>query len=200
VNPTGPEVSGTLIAVKRALAAPDPIFVLIFHIGGCMNFKSLMVVAVTAAFALPIAAQSADSDRMILAQSGTSAVGNGPTGGAPSPQSAGEPKAPMAGERPAAGASSSGATASTRGRPDFSAIDKNGDGQSSRAEWDAFYKDRDSGRGAASGGATSSGSAVTPSGSGKTGTTAGPGEASPRTAPSSDTATSGSSSGTGKAQ
>ena len=164
-----------------------------------MNFKSLMVVAVTAAFALPIAAQSADSDRMILAQSGTSAVGNGPTGGAPSPQSAGEPKAPMAGERPAAGASSSGATASTRGRPDFSAIDKNGDGQISRAEWDAFYRDRDCG--AASGGATSapSGATAAPAARGKTGTTAGPGEASPRAAPSSDTATSGSSSGTGKA-
>jgi hypothetical protein len=192
--------SGTLIAVKRTLAAPDPIFVLIFHIGGCMNFKSLLVVAVTAAFALPVAAQqSADSDRMILAQAGTSAVGNGPTGGAPSPQSAGEPKAPMAGERPAAGASSSGATASTRGRPDFSAIDKNGDGQISRAEWDAFYRDRD--RGAASGGATTapSGATAAPAARGKTGTTAGPGEASPRAAPSSDTATSGSSSGTGKA-
>jgi hypothetical protein len=167
-----------------------------------MNFKKLLVVAVAGAFALPFAAQvSAAGDNLILAQaSGSSSVGSGPTGGTASPQSAGEPKAPMAGERPRAGASSSGATASTRGRPDFSAIDKNGDGQISRAEWDAFYKDRDSGRGAASGGATSSGSAVTPSGSGKTGTTAGPGEASPRTAPSSDTATSGSSSGTGKAQ
>jgi hypothetical protein len=167
-----------------------------------MKLKTLLSVGVAAAFALPLAAQaSADSDRMILAQaSGASSVGSGPTGGTASPQSAGEPKAPMAGERPPAGASSSGATSSTRGRPDFSAIDKNGDGQISRAEWDAFYKDRDGGRGAASGGATSSGSAVTPSGSGKTGTTAGPGEASPRTAPSSDTATSGSSSGTGKAQ
>jgi len=172
-----------------------------------MKLKTLLAVGVAAAFALPRAAQaSADSDGLILAQaSGSSSVGSGPTGGMASPQSAGEPKAPMAGERPRAGASSSGAsssgaTASTRGRPDFSAIDKNGDGQISRAEWDAFYKDRDSGRGAASGGATSSGSAVTPSGSGKTGTTAGPGEASPRTAPSSDTATSGSSSGTGKAQ
>jgi hypothetical protein len=167
-----------------------------------MKLKTLLAVGVAAAFAVPLAAQaSADSDRLILAQaSGSSSVGSGPTGGTPSTQSAGEPKAPMAGERPGAGASSSGATASTRGRPDFSAIDKNGDGQISRAEWDAFYKDRDSGRGAASGGATSSGSTVTPSGSGKTGTTAGPGEASPRTAPSSDTATSGSSSGTGKAQ
>jgi hypothetical protein len=176
-----------------------------------MNFKKLLVVAVAGAFALPFAAQvSAAGDNLILAQSsssggdagappsGASSTGTGPTGGVASPRSAGEPKAPMAGERPPAGASSSGATASTRGRPDFSAIDKNGDGQISRAEWDAFYRDRD--RGAASGGATSSGSAVTPSGSGKTGTTAGPGEASPRTAPSSDTATSGSSSGTGKAQ
>jgi len=169
-----------------------------------MNFKKLLVVAVAGAFALPFAAQvSAAGDNLILAQaSGASSVGSGPTGGAASPQSAGEPKAPMAGERPRAGASSSGATASTRGRPDFSAIDKNGDGQISRAEWDAFYKDRDSGRGAASGGATTapSGTTAAPAARGKTGTTAGPGEASPRTAPSSDTATSGSSSGTGKAQ
>ena len=174
-----------------------------------MKLKTLLAVGVAAAFAVPLAAQaSADSDRLILAQaSGSSSVGSGPTGGTPSTQSAGEPKAPMAGERPPAGAtssgaSSSGATASTRGRPDFSAIDKNGDGQISRAEWDAFYKDRDSGRGAASGGATTapSGTTAAPAARGKTGTTAGPGEASPRTAPSSDTATSGSSSGTGKAQ
>src|SRR4249919_3279290 len=100
-----------------------------------MKLKTLLAVGVAAAFALPLAAQaSADSDRLILAQaSGASSVGSGPTGGTASPQSAGEPKAPMAGERPPAGASSSGATASTRGRPDFSAIDKNGDGQISRA-------------------------------------------------------------------
>ena len=169
-----------------------------------MKLKTLLAVGVAAAFALPLAAQaSADSDRLILAQAGASSVGTGPTGGTPSTQSAGEPKAPMAGERPPAGAtssgaSSSGATAGTRGRPDFSAIDKNGDGQISRAEWDALYKDRD--RGAASGGATSSGSAVTPSGSGKTGTTAGPGEASTGTAPGSATATKPDTSGTGKAQ
>ena len=73
--------------------------------------------------------------------------------------------------------------------PDFSAIDKNGDGMISRAEWDAYQKS-----GSAAGGAT------TPSGSGKTGTTAGPGEASSRTAPGSATATKPDTSGTGKAQ
>lgn len=60
-----------------------------------MELKKLLAVAVAAAFALPLAAQaSADSDRIILAQSGASSVGTGPTGGTPSPQSAGEPKAP----------------------------------------------------------------------------------------------------------
>jgi hypothetical protein len=163
-----------------------------------MKLKKLLAVAVAAAFAVPFAAQaSADSDRMILAQaSGTSSVGSGPTGGTPSTQSAGEPKAPMAGERPPAGATS-GATSSGMSRmPDFSAIDKNGDGMISRAEWDAHHRSGS----AASGGATSSGSAVTPSGSGKTGTTAGPGEASSRTAPGSATATTPDTSGTGKAQ
>jgi EF hand domain-containing protein len=177
-----------------------------------MKLKTLVAVGVAAAFAMPFAAQaSADNDRMILAQaSGASSTGTGPTGGTASPQSAGEPKAPTAGERPrsgasssgasSSGASSSGATAGTRGRPDFSAIDKNGDGQISRAEWDAFYKDRDQNRSGAAGGATSSGSAVTPSGSGKTGSTAGPGEASNRTAPGSATATKPDTSGQGKPQ
>jgi hypothetical protein len=173
-----------------------------------MKLKTLVAIGVAAAFALPLAAQvSAAGDSIILAQaSGASSTGTGSTGGVPSTQSSGEPKAPMAGERPPAGATSAGAsssgatTGSMRGRPDFSAIDKNGDGQISRAEWDAFYKDRDSSRGAASGGATSSGSAVTPSGSGKTGTTAGPGESSNRTAPGSATATKPDTSGQGKAQ
>jgi len=154
-----------------------------------MKLKTLVAVGVAAAFALPLAAQaSADSDRLILAQaSGASSVGSGPTGGTPSTQSAGEPKAPMAGERPPAGATS-GATSSGMSRmPDFSAIDKNGDGMISRAEWDAHHRSGS----AASGGATSSG---------KTGATAGPGEASSGTAPGSATATKPDTSGTGKAQ
>ena len=171
-----------------------------------MNFKHLLVVAVTGAFALPVAAQqSADSDRMILAQgpSGTSAVGNGPTGGQASPQSAGEPRAPMAGERSTAGgtASESSTTGgkakhSSRGKPDFSAIDKNGDGMISRAEWDAYQRSGAS----ASGGASHSPSATTtPSTRGKAGNAAVPNDPSSR-APSSDTATSPSTSGAGKAQ
>jgi hypothetical protein len=163
-----------------------------------MNVKKLLVVAIAGAFSLPLAAQvSAAGDTMILAQgpSGASSVGTGPTGGTPSPQSAGEPKAPMAGER---GTAAGGTAASSMDRaPDFSAIDKNGDGQISRAEWDAHYRS-----GSAAGGATTapSGAVVSPASPGKTGTTAGPGEASPRPAPSSDTATSPSTSGTGKAQ
>jgi hypothetical protein len=152
-----------------------------------MKLKKLLAVAVAAAFALPLAAQaSAGGDRLILASgpSGTSSVGSGPTGGTPSPQSAGEPKAPMAGER--------GAAVGAASAPDFSAIDKNNDGQISRAEWDAHYRS-----GSAAAGGAAAGGATTP---GKTGTTAGPGESSPKTAPSSDTATSPSTGGTGKAQ
>ena len=165
-----------------------------------MYFKQLLVVAVTGAFALPVAAQqSASSDRMILAQgpSGTSAVGNGPTGGAPSPQSAGEPRAPMAGERSTAGGTAADtAKHSSRGKPDFSAIDKNGDGMISRSEWDAYHHS-----GAASGGATSApaGTATAPATRGKAGSSATAGDPSSR-APSSDTATSPSTSGAGKAQ
>jgi hypothetical protein len=188
-------LAGTLIAVKRTPDNTTPDFVVISQ-GGCMNFKQLLVVAVAGAFALPVAAQqSADSDRMILAQgpSGTSAVGNGPTGGTPSPQSAGEPKAPMAGERSTAGGTAKHAN---RGAPDFSAIDKNGDGMISRSEWDAYHR---SGA-AASGGATASPSATTtPPPRGKAGSSATAGDPSSR-APSSDTATSPSTSGAGKAQ
>jgi hypothetical protein len=83
-------------------------------------------------------------------------------------------------------------------------MDKNGDGNISRSEFDAFYRDRDASRapGAASGGATTtpSSGATTSSGSGKTGTTAGPGSASERTAPGSATATKPDTSGQGKAQ
>jgi hypothetical protein len=143
-----------------------------------MKLKTLIAVAVAGAFALPLAAQaSADGDRMILAQaggpSGASATGTGPTGGTPSPRSAGEPKAPTA---PGAAV---GATAMP---PDFSALDKNNDGQISRAEWDAHFR-----AGAAAGGGT-------------TGATAGPGEASPKAGPGSATATTPSTGGTGKAQ
>lgn len=172
-----------------------------------MNFKKLLVVAVAGAFALPFAAQvSAAGDNLILAQSssggdagappsGASSMGTSPaTGGVASPRSAGEPRAPTADRSPSAGSTSKRAG---RGAADFSAMDKNGDGNISRSEWDAFHRS-----GAASGGSTSApaGAAAAPAARGKTGTTAGPGEASPRTAPSSDTATSSSSSGTGKAQ
>jgi hypothetical protein len=173
-----------------------------------MNFKKLLVVAVAGAFALPFAAQvSAAGDNLILAQSsssggdagappsGASSAGTGPTGGVASPRTAGEPKAPTAERSPSTGSTTS--KRASRGSADFSAIDKNGDGMISRAEWDAYHRS-----GAASGGATTapSGAAAAPAARGKTGTTAGPGEASPRTAPSSDSATSGSTSGTGKAQ
>lgn len=163
-----------------------------------MNFKKLLVVAVAGAFSLPFAAQvSAAGDNLILAQSsgssssagappsGASAVGTAPTGGTASPSSAGEPKAPTAGRSSSSGSTSS--RSASRGASDFSAIDTNHDGMISRSEWDAHMRS-----GAASGGATGA--------HGKTGTTAGPGEASPRTAPSSDTATSPSTSGRGKAQ
>jgi hypothetical protein len=90
-----------------------------------------------------------------------------------------------------------GATSADRAMPSFSELDKNNDGQISRAEWDAYYRAGS----AASGGATTAPVApapITPSGSSTTGATAGPDSASNKTAPSSDTATSPSTSGQGK--
>jgi hypothetical protein len=140
---------------------------------------------------------------MILAQSGgpagASSTGTGPTGGVPSPRTAGEPKAPT-------GAASAGTTgkyhrldtnhdgyvsreeAAAASGMDFDKLDKNHDGRLSSSEMRAWHDPMAGRSGAAAGGSSS------------TGTTAGPGEASPRTAPSSDSATSPSTSGTGKAK
>jgi hypothetical protein len=152
-----------------------------------MNVNKLVVVAIAGAFALPLAAQvSAADDAMILAQgpSGASSVGTGPTGGTPSPQSAGEPKAATDNK------------ADTKRCESMTGLERENCMRDARAPGGAAGGTT----GSATSGATTSGSAVTPGGSDKTGTTAGPGEASPRTAPSSDTATSPSTSGTGKAQ
>ena len=161
-----------------------------------MKLKTLFAVAVAGAFAVPFAAQvSAASDDMILAQAGgpagASSTGTGPTGGTPSPRTAGEPKAATP------GGAMAGATSAERAMtPSFSEVDKNNDGQISRAEWDAYFRAGS----AASGGATTvpSPAPISPGGSGATGATAGPDAASNKTAPSSDTSTSPSTSGQGK--
>jgi hypothetical protein len=154
-----------------------------------MNLKTLIAAAVAAAFALPLAAQaSVDSDTIILAQggpAGSSSVGTGPTGGTPTPQTAGEPKA-------AAGAGARGDATVVTPRADR-CLGMTG------MERDNCMRDDRAARDAAVGGGASS-SVGTSSGGATTGTTAGPGEASPKTAPSSDTATSPSTSGTGKAK
>ena len=155
-----------------------------------MELKKLLPVAVAAAFALPFAAQaSADSDRMILAQAGASAVGTGPTGGTPSPQSAGEPKAP------------GDTKADVRRCESMTGTERETCLRDSRAGTTSSGSSVGTTSGSAVGttGSAAGGATTSPSGA-NTGTTAGPGEASPRTAPSSDTATSPSTSGTGKAQ
>jgi hypothetical protein len=146
-----------------------------------MKLKTCMALAVAAAFAMPLAAQSAAGDRILLATgpSGANATGTGMTGGTPGTQSSGEPRAPTQG----AVSSSAGTGASTGASGDFSSLDRNGDGQISRAEWDAHYR---SSSGASTGGTTSR----APSGPG-TNSQAGAG---------SDTATTPGTSGKGKAQ
>jgi hypothetical protein len=143
-----------------------------------MKLRTLFAAAVAGAFAVPFAAQaSVDGDRMVLAQAGgpagASSVGSGPTGGSPSPQSAGEPAKQA--DRPA----SAGATTER-------CLSMTGDEREKCM--------RDAGIGAGSGASVGAGA------SSSTGTTAGPGEASPRTGAGSDTATTPSTSGTGKAQ
>src|SRR4051812_43631474 len=139
-----------------------------------MNVKKLLVVAIAGAFALPLAAQvSAAGDTMILAQgpSGASSTGTGPTGGVPSTQSAGEPKAPTTDSK-----------ADTKRCESMTGLERENCMRDARAPGGAAAGTT----GSATSGATTSpsGSAVTPGGSGKTGTTAGPGEASPGAAPS----------------
>ncbi|HEX6266287.1 MAG TPA: hypothetical protein VFZ81_05265 [Burkholderiales bacterium] len=126
-----------------------------------MKLKTLIALAVAGAFAVPLAAQaSADGDRMILAAggaSGASSTGTGMTG------------------------ATAGAAAA-----DFSSLDRNSDGQISRAEWDAHFR-------SGSAGASTSGGASTSA------APSGPGTAS-QAGPGSDTATTPGTSGKGKAQ
>jgi hypothetical protein len=157
-----------------------------------MKLKTLLAVAVAGAFALPLAAQaSADGDRIILAQAaGSSAMGTGPTGGVPSTQSAGEPKA-STGERTdtTAGAARSDRCLGMTG------VERDNCMRDDRA---SSRSPADTGAVTSSGGATVGTTGSSATGSSTTGTTAGPDSASNRTAPSSDTATSPSTSGQGK--
>jgi hypothetical protein len=144
-----------------------------------MRLKTLLAVVVAGAFAVPFAAQvSAAGDNMILAQgggpAGSSSVGTGPTGGTPSPGTAGEPKA-------AAGDNSKRCAGMTG------------------MERDNCMRDDRAAREAAAG-TSSSGTVNSSSGGATTGATAGPDSASNKTAPSSDTSTSPSTSGQGKPQ
>lgn len=163
-----------------------------------MKLKTLVALAVAGAFAVPLVAQaSADGDRILLADgpSGAGAVGTGPTGGVPSPQSAGEPRASTPGSATAGPSGTYHSLDANRdgyvsreeaGREsslNFSELDKDGDGRLSSSEMSAWQG------GAASSGATGGASAA-PSG---------PGTAS-RAGPGSDTATTPSTSGKGKAQ
>jgi len=140
-----------------------------------MKLKTLIAVAVAGAFALPLAAQaSADGDRMILAQAGGPA---GATTGTYHRLDANRD-----------GFVSREEAAAARGLS-FSELDKDNDGKLSAAELRAWRDPMGASPGEAAAGSGST-----------TGTTAGPGEASPRTGPGSDTATTPSTSGTGKAK
>jgi hypothetical protein len=100
------------------------------------------------------------------------------TGGTPSTQSSGEPKAAM--QKSDANRAASGATGGAA--PAFTTLDTNSDGQISQAEWDAHYR----------GGSAATGASTSPAPSG-------PGTKS-QAGPGSDTATTPGTSGKGKAQ
>ena len=155
-----------------------------------MKLKRLLVVAVAGAFALPLAAQaSADSDRMILAQAGgASAVGTGPTGGVPSTQSAGEPSAP------------NDPKAEQRRCESMTGAQRESCMRDARAGTTSSGSSVGTTSGSSVGTAGSATGGASSAPAGQTGTTAGPGEASPKVGTGSDTATSSSTSGTGKAQ
>jgi hypothetical protein len=147
-----------------------------------MKLNTLAALAVAGAFALPLAAHaSVDGDRIILAQSGgpagASATGTGPTGGVPSPQTAGEPATQKDRTAPS-GASAAHCESMTGSARDKCLSDAAAAGASSTT-----------------GASVGSSSTTSP-----TGTTAGPGSASSRTGSGSDTATTPGTSGQGKAQ
>lgn len=152
-----------------------------------MNAKTLIAAATAAAMALPTAAFAQAGG-----PAGASAVGTGPTGGKPSPHSAGRPR-DFTGDPVGA----------------FQDLDRDRNGNISRTEWDDYYRSRPAAGSAAAGGTSgipSAGSASrgdnpatvdrTPA-SEPTGVTAGPGTTSERTGPGSATATQPSTSGHG---
>jgi hypothetical protein len=161
-----------------------------------MKLKTLIALAVAGAFAVPFAAQaSASGDRIILAAggpSGAGSTGSGMTGGTPSTQSSGEPKAAM--QKSDANRAASGATGGAA--PAFTTLDTNSDGQISQAEWDAHYR---SGAAASGGASTSPSSGAASSGASTSPAPSGPGTKS-QAGPGSDTATTPGTSGKGKAQ
>jgi len=126
-----------------------------------MKMKTLIAVAVAGAFAVPFAAQaSADNDRMILAQAGSSAGTGGASGGAAAQGATGSSGAAQ-GATGSSGAAqgATGSSAASPGGPgagvpptDITQLDKNNDGYVSREEmgadpragnFDDLDKDRD---------------------------------------------------------
>ena len=166
-----------------------------------MKLKTLIAVAIAGAFALPFAAQaSADGDRMILAQAGgpagSSSVGTGPTGGTPSPQTAGEPKAATG----ARGDATVGASGTDR-CVGLTGMERDNCMRDARVSGSASGSTTGSADTATGGATTAPASGVvSPSGSGTTGATGGSGTSTNQTAPSSATSTSPSTSGQGNAK
>ncbi len=101
-----------------------------------MKLNTAIAIAVAAAFAVPLAAQaSAEADRIILAQAGSTTQPKDSNPAAP-PRTFGPGKTDSASDAPKAEA---GATS----RGGFSAMDKNGDGHISRDEAkDATWSNR----------------------------------------------------------
>ncbi|HZM33037.1 MAG TPA: hypothetical protein VFC18_00965 [Burkholderiales bacterium] len=130
-----------------------------------MKLKTLIAVAVAGAFAMPLAAQSVDNDRMILAQAGGSAGGSGGgsagTGGASGAAAAQGAQGDAGGAQGAAGGTTTGGNPAggpgagvppsditqrdqvhpqargAMGVRGFDELDANRDGMISRQEWDS---------------------------------------------------------------
>ena len=113
-----------------------------------MKLNTAIAIAVTAAFAAPLAAQaSAEADRIILAQtSGKITTDPKDSNPAAPPATTGTPRsADTTSDRPASAGSSTApkSEAGATSRGDFSALDKNGDGHISRDEAkDATWSNR----------------------------------------------------------
>lgn len=146
-----------------------------------MKVRTLLAVAVAAAFAVPLGTLAQGTGGTTTAPSASQPQGSPPASSSAGSQADKSATGTMGSDRPMSGATGS--------MPSFESVDKNHDGNISRAEWDEYWKSRGGAAGGTSTPSTSGAGASTPPASSpssggpasSTGSSAGGSPASPAT-------------------